>query len=101
MRAWSGAKWATLARRAAGARDGQTDQSELVHHSGILAALDEEAARRKLTRSAFVEMIARHMLSGVAYPAKIASRFDTDLARTMTKVLDQGLSVLPSRKPSV
>jgi predicted RNase H-like HicB family nuclease len=34
--------------------------------AGVLAALDEEAARRKLTRSAFVEMIARRMLSQLA-----------------------------------
>jgi hypothetical protein len=29
----------------------------------VLAALDEEAARRKLTRSAFVEMLTRTMLT--------------------------------------
>ncbi|HEY0300883.1 MAG TPA: hypothetical protein VGC36_06110 [Rhizomicrobium sp.] len=33
---------------------------------GILAAMDEEARRRSLTRSSFVEMLARTMLTKVA-----------------------------------
>ena len=34
--------------------------------SGVLAALDEEAERRKLTRSAFIELLARETLTKVA-----------------------------------
>ena len=45
---------------------GKPVKANLSIDSGILAALDEEAARRRLTRSAFVEMIARRMLSEVA-----------------------------------
>jgi hypothetical protein len=45
---------------------GKPLKANLSLDSGILAAIDEEAARRKLTRSAFVEMIARRMLGEVA-----------------------------------
>ena len=34
--------------------------------AGILAAIDAEAARRKLTRSAFIELMARHALPELA-----------------------------------
>jgi predicted RNase H-like HicB family nuclease len=34
--------------------------------SGILAAIDAEAKRRKLTRSAFIELMARHALPEMA-----------------------------------
>jgi len=34
--------------------------------AGILAAIDAEAKRRKLTRSAFIELMARHALPGIA-----------------------------------
>jgi predicted RNase H-like HicB family nuclease len=45
---------------------GKPVKANLSLDSGVLAAIDEEAARRKLTRSAFVEMIARRMLGEVA-----------------------------------
>jgi predicted RNase H-like HicB family nuclease len=44
---------------------GKPVKANLSLDSGVLAAMDEEAARRKLTRSAFVEMLARTMLTKV------------------------------------
>jgi len=44
---------------------GKPVKANLSLDSGILAAMDKEAARRKLTRSAFVEMLARTMLTKV------------------------------------
>lgn len=45
---------------------GKPVKANLSIDSGVLAAMDEEADRRKLTRSAFVEMLARTMLTKVA-----------------------------------
>ncbi len=45
---------------------GKPVKANLSIDSGVLAAMDEEAERRHLTRSAFVEMLARTMLSKVA-----------------------------------
>lgn len=45
---------------------GKPIKANLSIDSGVLAALDEEAARRRLTRSAFVELLARTMLTKVA-----------------------------------
>ena len=45
---------------------GRPIKANLSIDSGVLAAMDEEAQRRKLTRSAFVELLARTMLSKVA-----------------------------------
>ncbi len=45
---------------------GKPVKANLSIDSGVLAALDEEAQRRKLTRSAFVELLARTTLSKVA-----------------------------------
>jgi predicted RNase H-like HicB family nuclease len=45
---------------------GKPVKANLSIDSGVLAAVDEEAGRRKLTRSAFVEMLARTMLTKVA-----------------------------------
>jgi len=45
---------------------GKPIKANLSLDSGILAAIDEEAARRKLTRSAFVELLARELLPKVA-----------------------------------
>jgi predicted RNase H-like HicB family nuclease len=42
---------------------GRPAKANLSIDAGILAAIDEEAARRKLTRSALVELMARRMLS--------------------------------------
>ena len=44
---------------------GRPVKANLSIDSGVLAAMDEEAARRKLTRSGFVEMLARTMLTKV------------------------------------
>jgi hypothetical protein len=44
---------------------GKPVKANLSLDSGVLAAMDEEAARRKLTRSGFVEMLARTMLTKV------------------------------------
>jgi hypothetical protein len=33
----------------------------------VLAAIDDEAKRRKLTRSAFIELLARHALPNVTF----------------------------------
>lgn len=41
---------------------GRPAKANLSIDAGILAAIDEEAARRKLTRSALVELMARRML---------------------------------------
>ena len=41
---------------------GRPIKANLSIDSGILAAIDEEANRRKLTRSAFVELMAKHSL---------------------------------------
>lgn len=45
---------------------GKPVKANLSIDSGILAAVDEEASRRHLTRSAFVEMLAKTMLTKVA-----------------------------------
>jgi predicted RNase H-like HicB family nuclease len=45
---------------------GKPVKANLSIDSGVLAAMDEEAERRHLTRSAFVEMLARTMLTKVA-----------------------------------
>lgn len=45
---------------------GKPVKANLSIDSGVLAAVDEEAERRNLTRSAFVEMLARTMLTKVA-----------------------------------
>ena len=57
---------ATLATIPLVRETGKPTKANLSIDSGILAAIDEEAARRKLTRSAFVEMMARRILSDVA-----------------------------------
>lgn len=57
---------ATLAAVPLVRETGRPIKANLSIDSGILAAIDEEAARRKLTRSAFVEMIVRRMLPEVA-----------------------------------
>lgn len=45
---------------------GKPAKANLSLDSGILSAIDEEAARRKLTRSAFIELLARESLPKVA-----------------------------------
>jgi predicted RNase H-like HicB family nuclease len=45
---------------------GRPAKANLSIDSGILAAIDEEASRRKLTRSAFIELLARESLPKVA-----------------------------------
>ncbi|HEY3777791.1 MAG TPA: type II toxin-antitoxin system HicB family antitoxin [Rhizomicrobium sp.] len=45
---------------------GKPAKANLSIDSGILAAIDEEASRRKLTRSAFIELLARESLPKVA-----------------------------------
>ena len=45
---------------------GHPAKANLSIDAGILAAIDSEAARRKLTRSAFVEMMAKHALAELA-----------------------------------
>jgi hypothetical protein len=45
---------------------GKPVKANLSIDSGVLEAMDEEASRRRLTRSAFVEMLARTMLTKVA-----------------------------------
>ena len=45
---------------------GRPATANLSIDAGILAAIDAEAKRRKLTRSAFVELMARHALPGMA-----------------------------------
>jgi hypothetical protein len=42
---------------------GRPAKANLSLDAGVLAAIDEEAARRKLTRSAFIEVMAKHMLA--------------------------------------
>ncbi len=45
---------------------GKPAKANLSLDSGVLAAIDEEAVRRKLTRSAFIEMLAREALPKIA-----------------------------------
>lgn len=45
---------------------GKPAKANLSIDAGILAAIDAEAARRKLTRSAFIELMARHSLPDLA-----------------------------------
>jgi predicted RNase H-like HicB family nuclease len=45
---------------------GKPRKANLSLDSGVLEAIDAEAARRGLTRSAFVEFLARHALADVA-----------------------------------
>lgn len=45
---------------------GRPTKANLSIDAGVLAAIDEEAKRRKLTRSAFVELMARHALPDMA-----------------------------------
>jgi len=45
---------------------GRPAKANLSIDSGVLAAIDAEAKRRKLTRSAFIELMARHALPEMA-----------------------------------
>ena len=45
---------------------GKPAKANLSIDSGILTAIDAEASRRKLTRSAFIEMMAKHALPEMA-----------------------------------
>jgi hypothetical protein len=45
---------------------GKPVKANLSIDSGVLAALDEEARRRSLTRSAFIELLARETLMKIA-----------------------------------
>ena len=45
---------------------GRPAKANLSIDAGILSAIDSEAARRKLTRSAFVELMAKHALPELA-----------------------------------
>ena len=45
---------------------GRPAKANLSIDGGILAAIDAEAKRRKLTRSAFIELMARHALPEMA-----------------------------------
>ena len=45
---------------------GRSAKANLSIDAGILAAIDAEARRRKLTRSAFIELMARHALPEMA-----------------------------------
>lgn len=45
---------------------GRPAKANMSLDSGILAAIDAEASRQKLTRSAFVELMARRVLTEVA-----------------------------------
>lgn len=45
---------------------GKPKKANLSIDAGVLAAIDVEAARRGLTRSAFVEWLARHALAEIA-----------------------------------
>lgn len=46
--------------------NGRPVKANLSIDAGILSAIDSEAARRKLTRSAFVELMAKHALPEMA-----------------------------------
>jgi predicted RNase H-like HicB family nuclease len=54
---------ATLASVALVLHTGKTVKANLSLDEGVLSAIDAEAAKRHLTRSAFVELMARHMLA--------------------------------------
>ena len=45
---------------------GRSVKANLSIDEGVLAAIDEEAARRKLTRTGFIEVMAREMLPRMA-----------------------------------
>ena len=45
---------------------GRPAKANLSIDAGVLAAIDAEAKRRKLTRSAFIELMARHALPDIA-----------------------------------
>ena len=45
---------------------GRPIKANLSIDAGVLAAIDEEAKRRRLTRSAFIELMARHALPDMA-----------------------------------
>jgi predicted RNase H-like HicB family nuclease len=57
---------ATLAALPLIRETGKPVKANLSIDSGILSAIDEAAARRKLTRSAFIEMMVRRMLPELA-----------------------------------
>ena len=60
------AKCASLAFVPLVRETGRPAKANLSIDDGILAAIDTEAARRKLTRSAFVELMAKHALAELA-----------------------------------
>jgi predicted RNase H-like HicB family nuclease len=60
------AEGATLASVPLVRATGRPVKANLSIDAGILSALDAEAARRKLTRSAFIELLARHALPELA-----------------------------------
>ena len=57
---------ATLASVPLICETGRPVKANLSIDAGVLAAIDAEAARRKLTRSAFIELLARHALPDLA-----------------------------------
>lgn len=60
------AEGATLASVPLVRATGRPVKANLSLDSGVLAAIDAEAARRKLTRSGLVELLARHGLPDLA-----------------------------------
>ncbi|MBS7698755.1 MULTISPECIES: type II toxin-antitoxin system HicB family antitoxin [unclassified Chelatococcus] len=60
------AEGATLASVPLIRESGRPAKANLSIDAGILAAIDEEAARQKLTRSAFIEWMAKRMLANAA-----------------------------------
>ena len=60
------AEGASLANVALVLDTGKAVKANLSLDEGVLAAIDQEAKRRKLTRSAFVELMARRVLQDVA-----------------------------------
>ena len=59
-------KGATLANIALVLETGRSVKANLSLDEGVLAAIDTEARRRKLSRSALVELMARRALQGAA-----------------------------------
>ena len=60
------AEGATLASVPLVRATGRPVKANLSIDAGVLSAIDAEAARRKLTRSAFIELLARHALPELA-----------------------------------
>jgi hypothetical protein len=81
---------------------GRPAKANLSIDSGILAAIDAEAKRRKLTRSAFIELMARHALPEMALSGARTSSVQPPRRKTLAREIKHPrVSISPTLAESV